>query len=171
MKAFCYFVFLVLLSSCGAAIAYDFDTEKDFTTFTTYNFYPSISSGLSELDDNRIYKITDSILQNKGFVKSQTPQLLVNFYSEEFTSRSRNTIGIGVGNTGRNTSVGVSGGIPIGGDEVNQTLTIDIIEEKSDMLVWQAIANGSYKAKATPQQKDIYYTKTLVKLFKPFPPK
>ncbi|WP_339611435.1 DUF4136 domain-containing protein [uncultured Planktosalinus sp.] len=170
MKVFYTLLFLVLLCSCGATATYDYDTEKDFTTYSTYNFYPSISSGLSELDENRIFKYTDSILQEKGFLKSQNPQFLVNFYSEEFISKSQNTIGIGIGSSGRNSSVGVSGGIPIGGDEVNQLLTIDIIDTKTDLLIWQAKANGDYKVKANPKQKDNYYAKILAKIFKPFPP-
>lgn len=170
MKVFYSLLFLVLLCSCGATVTYDYDTEKDLTTYSTYNFYPSISSGLSEFDENRIFKYTDSILQKKGFEKSQNPQFLVNFYGEEFISRSQNTIGIGVGSSGRNSAVGVSGGIPIGGDEVNQQLTIDIIDTKTDLLIWQAKANGDYNAKANPKQKNHFYSNILSKIFKPFPP-
>jgi len=152
-------------------VAIDYDTEKDFSKYTTYNFYPTIESGLSKLDENRVIKITDSLLQQKGFRKSDNPQLLINFYSKEYVSHSRNTIGIGVGGGGRNTSMGVSTGIPVGGNEINQQLTVDFIDAINDALVWQAKTEGSFKEKATPEQRESYYLKTLNSIFKKYPPR
>ena len=152
-------------------MALDYDTEKDFSNYTTYNFYPDLKTGLSELDENRIIKITDSLMQQKGLVKSDNPQLLINFYSSEYVSRSRSTIGIGMGSMGRNTAVGVSGGIPVGGNEINQQLTVDIIDAARDALVWQAKTTGSFKERATPEQRESYYQKTLNRIFKKYPPR
>lgn len=171
MKYLVGFCFLILLHSCGAKVNYDFDSEKNFTTYTTYNFYPSLNSGLNELDEKRIINITDSIFFQKGMKKSEEPQILINFYSNQYTSNSRNTIGVGFGNVGRNTSVGVSGGIPIGGKEVNQQLTIDIVDAAHDALIWQAVSEHSYKEKATPQKKEAYYTYVLNKIFGKYPPR
>lgn len=162
---------LVLLYSCGATVAIDFDTEKDFSNYTTYNYFSPLSSGLNELDEKRIIKITDSLLVTKGMVRSENPQILINFYSNEYLSNSRNTIGVGFGNVGRNTSVGISGGIPIGGKEVNQQLTFDFIDANLDALVWQAQTEGSFKEKATPKQKEKYYSQIITKVFNKYPPK
>ncbi len=163
--------FLVLIYSCGATVGIDYDNEKDFSNYTTFNFYSPLSSGLNELDENRVVKITDSLLLTKGMVRSENPQILINFYSNEYLTNSRNTIGVGFGNVGRNTSVGISGGIPIGGKEVNQQLTIDFIDANLDALVWQAQTEGSFKEKVTPKQKEQYYTQILVKVFNKYPPK
>lgn len=162
---------LALLYSCGSTVGVDFDTEKDFSEYKTFNFYNPLSSGLNELDEKRIVKITDSLLTAKGMFKSENPQILINFYSKEYLSNSGNTIGVGFGNVGRNTSVGISGGIPIGGKEVNQQLTIDFIDANLDALVWQAQAEGSFKEKSTPEQKVKYYTQILTKVFNKYPPK
>lgn len=161
----------IILISCGANVGIDYDTEKDFSKYSTYNFYPNLKTGLSELDENRIIKITDSLLKEKGLIKSDKPQILINFYTSEQVSRSRNTIGIGMGSGGRNTSVGVSTGIPVGGNEINQQLTVDFIDAYRDALVWQAKFEGSYKEKATPKQKESYYQTTLTKIFNKYPPK
>lgn len=171
MRYLVIFICTFVLKSCGAGVALDYDTENDFTQYSTYNFYPSLQTGLSELDENRILKITDSLLQEKGLRKSDNPQLLINFYSSEYISQSRNTIGIGVGSVGRNTSVGVSGGIPVGGNEVNQLLTVDIIDAARDALVWQAKYEGRFKERATPKQKESYYLSTLTKILQKYPPK
>src|SRR5690606_3872136 len=97
MKSVFSILISVLLVSCGAAVAVDYDKQIDFSKFTTYNFYPNIDSGLNQLDDKRIMQITDSLLKQRGFSKSETPQLYINFYARERISNSRNTIGIGVG--------------------------------------------------------------------------
>lgn len=170
MRLFSILIFALLLKSCGATVALDYDTEVDFSNYTTYNFYPDLKTGLSELDENRIIKITDSLMQQKGLVKSDNPQLLINFYSNEYVSGSRNTIGIGMGSMGRNTSIGVSGGIPVGRNEINQQLTFDIIDAARDALIWQVKSIGSFKERATPAQRKSYYLKTLNKIFKKYPP-
>ncbi len=171
MRLFLILFSSVILASCGASVGVDYDTEKDFSKYITYNFYPELKTGLNELDENRIIKITDSLLQKKGMVKSDNPQLLINFYSSEYVSRSRNTIGLGMGSVGRNTAVGVSTGIPVGGNEVNQQLTVDFIDASQDALVWQAKTEGSFKERATPEQRENYYKKTLNNIFNKYPPR
>lgn len=159
----------ILLASCGASVAVDYDKAINFSTYTTYNFYPNIKSGLNQLDDKRIMRVVDSVLQQKGFVKSEVPQLVVNFYAKETVSNSRNTLGIGIGGGG-SVGVGVSGGIPIGGRIVNQALTIDFVDASNDALIWQAIADGELKEKANPKQREAYYETVVSKVLKKYPP-
>ena len=162
---------LALLISCGTTkVIYDYDVEKDFSAYTTYNYYPSIESGLNAFEDKRIMQITDSILQHKQMIKSDNPQLYVNFYSREYTTHSPNTIGVGVGNMGRNTSIGISGGIPIGGVQVQQMLTIDLIEVATDALVWKTEINSSFSERAGVNKLKNHYRKILEKAFLEYPP-
>jgi hypothetical protein len=160
-----------LLVSCGAAVTVDYDEQIDFSQYQSYNYFPDIESGLNQLDDKRIMQATDSILQSRGFVKSETPQILINFFAKEFLSNSRNTIGIGIGSGGRNVGVGVSGGIPIGGKVINQSLTVDFINASNDALVWQAMVDGEFKEKANPAQREAYYLNVLAKALKKYPPR
>jgi len=171
MKLACILILSIFLVSCGATVAVDYDKQVDFSKYSTYNYFPTIDSGLNQLDDNRIMQVTDSLLQQRGFVKSENPQILINFYARESVSNSRNTIGIGVGGGGGNVGVGVSGGIPIGGRVVNQQLTIDFIDAEMDDLVWQAVAEGEMKERATPQQKEAYYNSVIQKILAKYPPK
>ncbi|WP_026450351.1 DUF4136 domain-containing protein [Aequorivita capsosiphonis] len=161
----------IFLTSCGASVAVDYDKQVDFSKYNTYNYFPTIDSGLSELDDDRVIQAADSLLQERGFVKSESPQLYINFYARESLSNSRNTIGIGVGGGGRNGGIGVSGGIPIGGKVINQRLTMDFIDVQKDDLVWQAIADGEMKERATPQKKEAYYYSVIQKILKKYPPR
>lgn len=163
-------LFCLFLVSCGATVAVDYDKQVDFSKYTSYNYFPTIDSGLNELDDTRIMQITDSILQESGFIKSEAPQLYINFYTKESISPSRSTIGIGVGGGGGNVGVGVGGGIPIGGNVISQQLTLDFIDVEKDALVWQAVAEGEMKERATPSQKEAYYLNVIKKILAKFPP-
>lgn len=171
MKFYPIFILSIFLVSCGATVAVDYDKQVDFSKYISYNYYPIIDSGLNELDNGRIKQITDSLLQQRGFRKSETPQIYINFYARESVSNSRNTIGIGIGGGGGNVGVGVSGGIPIGGRVVNQQLTMDFIDVEKDDLIWQAVAEGEMKERATPQQKISYYTSVIQKILAKYPPK
>lgn len=163
-------VLAFLLISCGASVAIDYDREIDFSSYRTYDFYPDIESGLSELDTKRILKITDSLLQQHGFIRNENPDFLINFYANESIRNSRNTIGVGIGQSSRNSHIGISGGIPIGGRIVNQNLTIDFVDVKKDQLIWRAESEGEFKERATPEQKEGYYFSVLNKILKKFPP-
>ena len=171
MKFLFVFVISTFLLACGTTVGVDYDEATNFSKFTSYNFYPSIASGLNDLDDKRIRRTTDSLLQQRGFVKAENPQLYINFFATENVSNSRNTVGIGIGGGGRNVGVGVSGGIPIGGRVINQQLTMDFIDVAKDDLVWQGVADSEYKEKASPQQKEAHYVSVVGKILKKYPPK
>ena len=170
MKYFAIALIALFAVSCGTSVGVDYDKEVDFSQYTTYNFFPTIQSGLNDLDDKRIMQATDSVLQAQGFVKSESPQLYINFYAKQNLRNSRNTIGIGVGGGGGNVGVGVSGGIPIGGRIYEQAITMDFIDVSNDDLVWQAIAETELKEKAKPLQKKKHYEEVVSKILKKYPP-
>ena len=171
MKALTFILISILFLSCGATMAVDYDKQVDFSKYISYNFFPTIDSGLGDLDERRIMKITDSLLHLRGFVKNENPQLYINFYANESLSGPRSTIGIGVGSGGGNLGIGVSGGIPIGGRLIEQQLTVDFIDVEKDELVWQAVALSEIKEQATPQQKEAYYVTIIQKILAKYPPR
>ena len=170
MKYFSIVLITLLFVSCGTSVGVDYDKEVDFSQYKTYNFFPTIDSGLNDLDDKRIVQATDSVLQARGFVKSETPQLYINFFAKENLRSSRNTIGIGVGGGGGNVGVGVSGGIPIGGRIFEQAITMDFIDVSNDDLIWQAVAETELKEKANPVQKRKHFEEVVSKILKKYPP-
>ncbi len=172
MKYVSILIMSIFLSACGATLTVDYDNEKDFSEYTSYEFYNDIDSGLDQLADKRIMAAIDKSFQDRGFLKTDHCRFYVNFYASEYLSESRNTLGIGVGAGGGNVGVGVSGGIPIGGNVVNQRLTIDIVDASAGQsLAWQVIIEGEVKEKATPEQKVAYYFAEIDKALKKFPPK
>lgn len=170
MKPFYYILILTfVLGGCGATVVVDYDSRTDFSNYQSFDFYPDIDSGLSDLDNKRIIRIADSLLQESGFVRSDQPDFLINFYASEHLQNPRSTIGVGVGQSSRHTSIGVSGGIPVGGRVIAQQLTVDFVDRKKDQLFWKAEASGELKERATPEQKEKYYVDVVTKILKKYP--
>lgn len=170
MKSLYLIFFSFLMLSCGVMVSVDYDKEIDFSKYHTFNFYPDIESGLSYLEDQRIIHVADSLLQERGFDRSENPDFLINFFAEEIVQNSRNTMGVSIGSSSRNSHIGISGGIPIGDRIINQYLTVDFVDAKKDLLVLRAEASGEYKEHVTPKRKKQYYISVLEKVFKNFPP-
>src|SRR5690606_25796348 len=138
MKFFKYILLSVVLTSCGGPRAvYDYDETAGFSNISTYQIFPDLETGMNQLDEQRLVTILNEQLAQKGFSTSQDPQIYVNFYSTEYQTPTRNSVGIGVGGNGRNVGVGVYGGIPTGGPENYRRVTFDFIDVQSADLIWQ----------------------------------
>jgi hypothetical protein len=165
------FILVFLLAGCATpSVVFDYDKEVNFNQYKTYNYLPDIETGLSELDSRRLFTVLDSVMQTKGFSKAENSQLLINIFSKTFTTTDRNTVGVGVGGSGRNVGGGVTIGIPIGGKELNQEITFDFVDANKDELIWQAISQGRFKEKATPDQRINYFKSVVKEVLSGFPP-
>ena len=160
-----------LLTSCGSIYAeHDYDEKATFTSYKTYNYDFAEGTALSEFDERRFIKYTDSVLQFKGLTLSENPDLWITLSTEAYETQSRNTLGIGLGSGGGNVGVGVSGGIPIGGRELHQNIQVSLINSGTNAVVWEAISESDVKLKSTPVQRDAYFKKLVAKIFKKYPP-
>lgn len=77
---------LLLASSCVTVrVTTDYDKNVDFEPYTTYAFYkPGIDKAkISDLDKKRILRAIDAELSIKGMTKSESPQLLISFFTKE----------------------------------------------------------------------------------------
>ena len=162
---------LIIVSCGGMHVDYDYDEQANFNTLKTYNYLPDMQTGMSQLDLNRLMKATDSLLQSRGYILQENPALLIDITSSQYQQASRNTIGIGVGSGGGNVGVGVGGGIPIGGRELHQTITFNLVDATKDALIWQAVSDSNLKVQTAPEKRQAYFYKLVEKVFKKFPPR
>lgn len=171
MKPIIFFVFIGLLCACGSTyVVHDYDEKQDFSVYKTYNFYPEMNSGLSELDQKRLLSVTDLLMKNKGFTWSENPEIYVNFKSVITKEASGNSIGVGVGSGGgRGVNVGIGGNIPIGTNTYLE-LTIDFVDVQKDELVWQAVAKKRFYPNASPNTKTDLFEKMVKKSLEKYPP-
>jgi len=172
MKALKISILALLIVSCAPIrVNYDYEKTTDFTKFKTYNYYSDLQTGLNELDTKRLLTSLDTKLQSKGFSLSETPDFFINIQSSEFQESQQNTVGVGLGGSGRNVGGGISLGIPIGQSNINRRLVFDFIDENGNGLFWQAVSESSYNPKASPLKREAVLNAIVEKVLLQYPPK
>ena len=164
-------LFLLIAACSGPRAAYDYDEQANFSAFSTFAIYPEIQTGLSQLDEKRLLSSVENVIREKKLNASQNPDLYLNIYTEEYREQNRSSLGVGVGGTGRNVGVGVSGGIPLGGPETYLRLTFDLIDVKNDALVWQAVVDSKFDFDAKPEARQKRFDRIVREALEGYPPK
>lgn len=161
---------LLIISCAPIRVNYDYDKVTNFNTYKTYQYYANMETGLSELDTKRLLNVIDAKMEAKGFSISETPDFFIDIKSEEYQAAQRQTVGVGVGGTGRNVGGGISIGLPIGQANINRQITIDFVDENKKQLFWQAISEASFNPKATPEKREERLSAIVEKVLSSYPP-
>lgn len=163
---------LTLLSvSCGAPrIAYDYDREADFSQYKTFDFHPDMQLYMNQLDSSRVVQEAAETLRTRGLSLSDSPDLYLNIFSEQYETPGNSSVGIGVGGTGRNVGVGISGGIPLQANTLTQHFRIDLIDTRTNHLVWQSTYEGRFRMNLSPEAKTAYFKDVFMRIFEGWPP-
>ncbi len=172
MRFILLFFLMICCISCGSTfVEYDYDKKAAFDTYTTYQYDLTQPTGLSDFDERRFIRFTDSVLQSKGYTRTNSNTISIEITASEYETTSRNTLGVGIGGGGGNVGVGVNGGIPIGGREQHQVITIGFYDmDQEGTQIWEAVSESDVKIKATPDQRDQYFKRLVEKIFKKYPP-
>ncbi|MBR9914129.1 MAG: DUF4136 domain-containing protein [Algicola sp.] len=161
----------VLLTSCASIrVNYDYETTADFTTYKTYNYYSNVNTGLSELDNKRLFLALDEGLQARGYQLSDMPDFFIDIKTAEFQQQSGNTVGMGVGGTGRNVGGGISIGLPVGQTKMGREIVFEFVDENGIGLFWQAISESNYNPNASPEKREAQFKAIVSKVLEGFPP-
>ncbi len=171
MKYYKYLFLLIFIACSSPKVLYDYDSQTNFTSYQTFNFFEDAGKGLNELDRKRVVYELQTALEAKGMRLAEEPDMYINILSNERPSVNRNTIGVGIGSSGRNVGFGISGGIPIESRKINQQLTIDFVESKNNQLIWQGVVTSELREKASPEEKKAYYQKIIAQMLSKYPPK
>lgn len=135
-------ILLFIFASCSSVrVATDFDREVDFNQYQTFAFYkPGIDKAqISDLDKRRILRAIESNLTQTGMSKSENPDILVSIFTKE---KERVDV--------YNNYYGHSWYWHpwyYQGSSVHRTpegtLFIDLIDAKSNNLVWQGMGTAN----------------------------
>ena len=158
MKAFKLVPLLLLFvfTSCSTVrVATDYDRNANFGEYSSFAFYkPGIDKAeISDLDKKRILRAIEAELTAKGMTKSESPDLLVSIFTKE---RERvdvysNNFGYGWGwnpwwyggHYGNTVSRSTEG-----------TLYIDLINAKTNELVWQGIGSANLVTRSVEKKEE-----------------
>lgn len=172
MKAIVPILLVLFLTSCSAVkVNYDYDKETDFSAYTTYNYYPELETGLSDLDTKRLVRAIDSTMRRKGVLLSEEPEFYIAIVGRSFAVPRNNTVGVGVGGSGRSVGGGLSVGIPVGGAKLQREIRFDFVDSQKDELFWQAITVASFGENISPELREEKLGAMVNKAFEKYPPK
>jgi PBP1b-binding outer membrane lipoprotein LpoB len=159
MKKHIYFfavlVGMIVLSSCNSVrVASDYDTKANFNNYKTFAYFKTgiDKAEINDIDKRRILRAIESEMVAKGFTKSETPDLLVSIFtkSRENVNVNRNNFGWGFGWGFYGASFGTSVSTSTEG-----TLYIDLIDAKTNELVWQGQGSGYLTKNVKKKQERI----------------
>ncbi|WJJ97544.1 DUF4136 domain-containing protein [Algibacter luteus] len=161
---------LLIVSCAPIRVDYDYDKATNFNNYKTYQYYSNLNTGLSDLDTKRLLNVIDAQMEAKGYYLSEDPDFFIDIKSSEIQNPQRQSVGIGIGGTGRNVGGGISVGLPIGQANVNRQIIIDFVDENKKQLFWQAISESSFKPNATPEKREEQFNAIVAKILTGYPP-
>lgn len=175
MKTLLFSVFaLFLFASCSSVrVASDYDTNANFNQFTSYAFFkPGIDKAeISDLDKKRILRAIDAEMSAKGLQKSENPTMLISIFTKakERVDVYQNYYGWG---SPWGWGWGSPWGMGYGGSNVSTTtegtLYIDIIDAKTNELIWQGM--GTAPIARDMEKKEARIKEIVTKILEKYPP-
>jgi Domain of unknown function (DUF4136) len=160
-------IFLVVFTSCGTLVHYDYEKSTDFSKYKTYNYFDDMKTGLSQFDSLRLISAMDAKLSAMGLTRADNADFYIDIQSEELMNRSSPNVGVGVGSGGG----GVSVGIPIGTNQNTREIIIEFVDKKqNERLFWQAVSESTYRYNASPEKRETTLVKLVEKIFAKYPP-
>lgn len=175
---------LFFLSSCSSvSVLSDYDKEANFGSYKSYAFYKTgiDKAQISDLDKKRILRAIEAEMANRGFVKSENPDLLVAIFTKEKKEVDiyNNNIGWGWGGWGWGPGYGWGwgpgwGGAGWGGSQVSTStegsLYIDLVDAKSRQLVWQGKGVGNINNIKNIEKKEARIREFVSEILMQYPP-
>jgi len=174
---------LMIMTSCvSVRVVTDYDRDTNFNEYKSYAFYKTgiDKAEISDLDKKRILKAIEAEMGSRGFVKSESPDLLVSIFTKEKERVDvfNNNYGFGWG-WGYPYWGGYWGGYwgPWGGyygSSVSSTtegaLYIDLIDAKNKELVWQGRGQGSLNNFQNIEKKEERIKEFVSEILAKYPP-
>ncbi len=157
---------LLLISSCSSIkVTTDYEKETDFSKYKTFAFYKKgiDKAPISDIDKRRIISAISTELENKGMIKSQTPDVLLSIFT-----KARERVDVYQNNWHpyyyrphhmRQITKYTEG-----------TLFIDVIEKEGKKLIWQGIGSGFLTKSQKPEKREENIQKFVEEILAKYPP-
>jgi len=195
MKFILLLMTVIISSSCSSLnLTTDYDETINFTQLKTYAWHKANKHNensnhylkVNHIMDQRIRSLINQELKNEGLIKSSTtPDFLINYsiiVEDRTDIQTYNNYngyypgfryGAGFGTYGQYMSMSYGSGSSNTQVTYYQqgTLIIDVINPKTDQLMWRGAADGRLPKNANKQEKDKLIQKYITKILSNFPPK
>jgi hypothetical protein len=163
---------LALLATAALAksVAYDYDRRADFTKYRTWAWTRGTEL-TDEFNHARVVRAVEAQLAARGLNRVEPgagPDLLVAYHASfEKSLEIRGSVhgwgplGLGLDRTGSARIEPVVVG----------TLVVDVIDVRTNAIVWRAVASSDIDPKTSPRKRDEKIDKTTEKMFRNYPPR
>ncbi len=152
------------------SVTYDFDKTANFSQFRTYAWVRGMNLD-DELNHQRIVRAIEGQLAAKGFAKADrqaNPDVLVAYHASFDTTLQITGFSSGWGGY---RFAGSRSGSARADEILVGTLVVDIVNAKTEAIVWRGTASRDIDVKANPEKREKGINKAAEKLFKNYPPK
>ncbi|MFT6797077.1 MAG: hypothetical protein ACJART_002225 [Maribacter sp.] len=179
---------LVFLSSCNAVrVLSDYDEKANFSSYNSYAFYKTgiDKAEISDLDKKRILRAVETEMASRGFVKSDSPDILISIFTkeQERVDVYNNNFGWGgmggwgwggyggwgMGGWGPGLGWGWGGGNMVS-TSTEGSLYIDLIDTQTKQLVWQGKGEGTLANTKNIQKKKQRINEFVSQIMEQYPP-
>jgi len=151
------------------SVTYDYDQSANFSRFHTYAWLKGTPVS-DELNHKRIVQAIETQLAAKGLSRSESganADVFVAYHAafDKSLQISASSSGFGAYRFGAmRTGTARADEILVG------TLVVDIVDAKSETIVWRGTASKDINVKANAEKRDKSINKAAEKLFKNYPP-
>ena len=162
-------VWAFTLTSCSSVyVNTDYDSKITFDLYKTYAYQKSSIDRveISDLDKRRILRSIDAALMAKGFTKSETPDVIVSFFTKE--KEQVNVYQSSMWGWGWGWNPWMWGGYNSTYRYTEGILTINIFDAKTKELIWQGVGEGELSKRT--EKKDENINNFVTKILEQYPP-
>jgi hypothetical protein len=163
----------VLLSGSAAfaqSVKADFDKKTDFTKYKSFAFKKGTDAP-TPFAQQRIEAAIASQLKARGMTPSETADTLV--YTHTKLSKEQRVDVTSFGYGGYPGWGGWGGGFATSSAQVTDipigTVMVDIVDAKTNALVWRGVASDTLSTNPTPEKSEKRINKAMTKLFYKYP--
>ena len=159
-----FLTFVSIMSCVSVKVASDYDKEANFSEYKTFAFYKTgiDKAEISDLDKRRILRAIETEMLNKGFTKSETPDLLVSIFTKSREKVNVNNSGYYPYGYGWGWSPYYWGSYNTVTTSTEGVLYIDLIDANKKELVWQGVGTGYISQNTKKKEERIKEFVTLI---------
>ncbi len=165
---------ILLLTSCSTVdVTIDYDTKYHFLAMKTYTMQADANKSTDSLTTERIDSAIQMVLKSKGYKHlAAGSDVAVSFYLSSQTITQNDS-------SAQFTTMvpyrrfGMAMSVPIDSTRTYDEgkLVVDVVDVKTDRLIWRGIGKDTLRSFSTPQKKTEYINGAIEEIMKKFPVK
>lgn len=161
--------FALVTSCAGVQVQTDYDSAERFEDFKTYAFLKEgiDEAKLSDLDKRRVMHAIDAEMQKKGYVKSERPDVIINFSAAQHQVMAVQNYYGRWGYSPWGINPYMWSGYAGTSTSKESVLVIDVLKSSNKTLIWQGKGSGYIPTKQ--EKKETKIQEFVEQILKTFP--